>query len=287
MALGLVMGGGGIVGIAWETGVLAALQQEGFDPTTAAVVMGSSAGSVTGAQAALGRDLVALTEAQRRRPSTSAPGQAPRAMPDFSSGVGAEIMQLLAKGGGDEDSAARLGALAMQVDTALGEDAYVESFRSMLGTDEWPEDVDLRVTTCECETGKGVAWSRDDGIGLVRAVASSCAIPGFFPTVSHAGRHYTDGPRGQGMTRRILEEKRVDTAVFIGPNIALGDFAHLLSKDLDDIRAGGIELHAITGGDGLARLGPNLMDPALRSAAAEAGLEDGRAAAKALGGALA
>src|SRR5881394_1583616 len=61
------MGGGGLVGIAWELGVLAGLQEAvGLDPTSAAVVVGSSAGSVSGAQAALGRDLKALVESQLR-----------------------------------------------------------------------------------------------------------------------------------------------------------------------------------------------------------------------------
>ena len=65
MNLGLVMGGGGLVGIAWELGVLAGLQEAaGLDPTAAAVIVGSSAGSVSGAQAALGKDLRALTDRQ-------------------------------------------------------------------------------------------------------------------------------------------------------------------------------------------------------------------------------
>jgi NTE family protein len=278
MRLGLVMGGGGTVGIAWETGVLAGLQEAcGFDPTSAAVIMGSSAGSVTGAQAACGRDFTKLADLHRRPPKATS---APRAMPDFSTGPQAEIMQLLAGGGGDED-AARLGALAMQCETALPEVAYVESFRSMVGTDEWPA-VDLRVTTCECETGRGIAWSRATGIGLVRAVASSCAIPGFFPTVTFEDRHYTDGPRGRGMTGAILSEVGADVALFIGPNVALGQFAGLMEAEFDDMRARGIELQTITGGDGLARLGGNLMDASLRPAAVEAGLEDGRAAANAL-----
>jgi NTE family protein len=273
MTLGLVMGGGGIVGIAWETGVLAGLQEAtGFDPTTARIIMGSSAGSVIGAQAALGRDLAELVAIQSRPPRTGAN----RPMPDFTSGPQAEIMQILT--GGNDADAAHLGALAMACDTALTEDDYVESFRSMLGTDEWP-DVDLRVTTCECETGRGVAWRADDGIGLVRAVASSCAIPGFFPTVGHEGKHYTDGPRGRGMTRDLLTEAEADVALFIGPNIALGPFADLMKAEFEDIRSKGIELLAITGGEGLAGLGPNLMDASLRPAAVEAGMADGRAAA--------
>jgi NTE family protein len=283
MALGLVMGGGGIVGIAWETGVLAGLREAcGFDPGSAAVIMGSSAGSVIGAQAACDRDLDELVALQRRPPN---PTTGSRPMPDFSTGPRAEIMQLLMSGGGDEN-AARLGALAMECETALDEATYVESFRSMIGTDDWPA-VDLRITTCECETGRGVAWSRTDGIDLVRAVASSCAVPGFFPTVAFGDRHYTDGPRGQGMTVDIVTGANVDVALFVGPNVALGQFAHLMDAEFEAIRAKGIELHTITGGPELAALGSNLMDASLRPAAVEAGLADGRAAAATLGSVLA
>ena len=282
MRLGLVMGGGGIVGIAWETGVLAGLHEAcGFDPTSAAVIMGSSAGSVIGAQAAGGRDLAELVAIQRRPPNPTAAG---RPVPDFTSGPQAEIMRLMTSGGGD-DVAARLGALAMDCETALSEPAYVESFQSMVGTDDWPT-VDLRVTTCECETGRGVAWSRDSGIGLVRAVASSCAIPGFFPTVTFKERHYTDGPRGRGMTVDILTDAGADVALFIGPNAALGQFASLMEAEFEAIRAKGIELHTITGGDELAKLGLNLMDASLRGAGVEAGQADGRKAATALASTL-
>jgi NTE family protein len=272
------MGGGGIVGIAWETGVLAALAEDtGLRPASAAVIMGSSAGSVIGAQAALGRDLTELVELQRR--PVGARGASRRA-PDFTQGPQAEIMQLLASGGGEEVGA-RIGALAMRSETALAEDAYVESFRSGLGTDVWPA-VDLRITTCECETGRGVAWSSASGIGLVRAVASSCAIPGYFPTVGFDGRHYTDGPRGSGMTVDVLTDAGVDVALFVGPNAALGQFASLMDAEFDSIRAKGIELHTVTGGPGLAGLGLDLMDPSLRAPAVEAGLADGRAAAASL-----
>ena len=46
----LVLGGGGITGIAWEIGVLAGLAGAGVDLTGADLVVGTSAGSVVGAQ---------------------------------------------------------------------------------------------------------------------------------------------------------------------------------------------------------------------------------------------
>ena len=276
------MGGGGIVGIAWETGVLAGLQQEcGFDPTSAAVIMGSSAGSVIGAQAALGRDLGELVAIQRRPPGTAAANRRP---PDFTAGQQAEIMQLLMSG--RDDVGPRIGALAQEADTDLSEEQFVESFRPMLGSEDWPS-VDLRVTTSDCETGQGVVWSRESGIDLVRAVASSCAIPGYFPTVGFGGRRYMDGPRGRGHTARVLADKEVDAALFIGPMVAMAQFSSLMDAEFGLVRDAGIDLHTITGGDGLAAIGFNLMDVGRRAEGVDAGVADGAAAAGPLSGLLA
>ena len=60
----LVLGGGGITGIAWEIGVLAGLAEAGTDLMGADLVVGTSAGSVVGALLRLGAaptDLAALT----------------------------------------------------------------------------------------------------------------------------------------------------------------------------------------------------------------------------------
>src|SRR5215216_6217880 len=53
----LVLGGGGVVGIAWEAGVLKGLREGGVDPGAADLVVGTSAGSVVGAQLRGGRSL--------------------------------------------------------------------------------------------------------------------------------------------------------------------------------------------------------------------------------------
>ena len=54
-AVGLVLGAGGVVGQAYQAGVLAALQREiGWDPRHAAAIVGTSAGAVTGAALRVG-----------------------------------------------------------------------------------------------------------------------------------------------------------------------------------------------------------------------------------------
>ena len=291
MNLGLVMGGGGLVGIAWELGVLAGLQEAaGLNPTSAAVIVGSSAGSVSGAQAALGRDLVDLVDRQRRTASRSSrptESETPRSgtSPDGDGASGArqvrsvpqEILDaMMSSTGSVEERAAKIGKMAMEADVTLEEDAYVESFRSFLGTDEWPE-VDLRVTTAEAETGRSVVWSRDDGIDLIRAVASSCAIPCFFPPVSFRDKHYVDGPRG-GYMACLAEEKALDGILFVGPNAAMPPQL-ARQVELEELADKGMPVVMVTGGEAMVRIGMDLMNPALRAEAAEAGVADGREAA--------
>ncbi len=54
-SIGLVLGAGGVVGQAYQAGVLAALQREtGWDPRAATLIVGTSAGSVTGAALRVG-----------------------------------------------------------------------------------------------------------------------------------------------------------------------------------------------------------------------------------------
>src|SRR5690348_10228087 len=50
MSYALVLGGGGVTGIAWETGLLKGLRDAGLDLTGADLVVGTSAGAVVGAQ---------------------------------------------------------------------------------------------------------------------------------------------------------------------------------------------------------------------------------------------
>ena len=69
----LVLGGGGVTGIAWETGLIAGLAELGIDLPAADVIIGTSAGSVVGADLASGQVLDALYHAQLAPPAPSRP----------------------------------------------------------------------------------------------------------------------------------------------------------------------------------------------------------------------
>ena len=75
-SVGLVLGAGGVVGQAYQAGVLAALEREAhFDARDADIIVGTSAGSVTGAALRVGVPATDLAASTYGRP-TSAQGGA-------------------------------------------------------------------------------------------------------------------------------------------------------------------------------------------------------------------
>jgi NTE family protein len=212
MRVGLILGGGGEVGIAWEIGVLAALEEAGFAAGTSDVIVGTSAGAIVGAYVAQGRSVPDLAELE---------GLGKGAGLDFgaASDGGAEdsrvipedmIAALTSTDGSFEERGARVGKLAIETPMSFDQATLVAGFRRMLGTDEWPV-TDFRPTTVNAESGQTTLWDGNSGIGLAAAVASSCAAPGVFPPVEIGGRHYIDAPRrpfSSGLVRRCRSSTR-------------------------------------------------------------------------------
>ena len=60
----VVLGGGGVTGIAWEIGIITALLEEGIDLANADVIIGTSAGSFVGSALASSYDMRKLYESQ-------------------------------------------------------------------------------------------------------------------------------------------------------------------------------------------------------------------------------
>ena len=268
--IGLFLGGGGTVGIAWEGGVLAGLADAcGFDPTECAVIIGTSAGSVVGAFVAHGNDPhdILSTRGERSALRNLDP-------PDLTQGPFAEIVGLLlSPEGRTPEGVTKIGGLAINAPTAIAEADFVADFRRSLGTDDWPAP-DLRVTTASCTTGQARVWNAADGIPLSRAVASSCAIPGFFPTVEFAGERYMDGSRGRDPHARIVEGLDLDAALFIGPKVPMPDLEAFVASDMAAVAANGARTHTILGSARLEETVDNLMDASKREIAYEIGLAD-------------
>jgi NTE family protein len=180
----LVLGGGGITGIAWELGLIAGLAERGIDLTGADLLVGTSAGSVVGAQIATGVDVEERYAAQLVPPA----GEIAAAL-----GRGTMVRFGLAMVGPRDPQRvrARIGRLALKART-VPEAERIRVIGERLPVHEWPERA-LRIATVDAHTGEFVILDREAGVPLVEAVAASCAVPGIWPPVSTGGRRFIDG----------------------------------------------------------------------------------------------
>src|ERR1700712_4908646 len=202
----LVLGGGGVTGIAWELGILKGLADAGVDLTTADLVVGTSAGSVVGAQVTSGQDLSALY-AEQLQPADKE--------------IGAKLSRLtllrmvppLLIPGSSRDKRARIGKMAMRAPEPGGS-RRIEVIAARIGKVGWPER-GLKISAIEAETGALTVFERDSGADLVHAVAASCAVPLVWPAVTIDGKHYIDG--GVRSTANVDLAEGYDTVVVLAP----------------------------------------------------------------------
>jgi len=289
MSRALVLGGGGPVGIAWECGLIAGLARAGLDLGQADFILGTSAGSFVGARLATGAASVSLAEpilAEAGRAPPPAPGpQGERRPPDLS-----KLMELMGEAqaglSNPAEARARIGAYALEAQT-MDEDAFIASFgRTFAGLDAdyWP-DRNFACTAVDAETGGFQLWTRESGVGLTRAVASSCSVPGIYPPVTLKGRRYIDGGIRSSTNADLATGHARVVVVAIRVAGALGGAAAeairaRLDQEIETLRDGGAEVALITPDDpSQTAFGPNLMDFRRRPDAAAAGLAQGAALA--------
>ncbi|MGA6167755.1 patatin-like phospholipase family protein [Amycolatopsis magusensis] len=257
----LVLGGGGITGIAWEWGILAGLAEAGVDLTGADLVVGTSAGSVVGAQVASGIEAATRYQAQLAPPD----GELAAAL-----GRGTMLRFALAMLGPADAQRfrARVGRIALRARTEASEADRIAVIESRLPVREWPERR-LLLTAVDAETGRFRTFDRHDGVPLVHAVAASCAVPGVWPPVSIDGRRYIDGGVRSGSNADLAAgaDRVVVLAPLprgIGPMTGVG-------KQVEALRAQASVVLVTPGQAALAAFGRNVLDPANRAAAARAG----------------
>ena len=294
MSRALVLGGGGPVGIAWESGLVAGLAQAGVDLGTADFTMGTSAGSFVGARLALGADRKTFADlivadripGDEERPRSAATSTS-AAPPDLS-----KLMPLMGEAQGGTrnpmEVRAEIGAWAKEAQT-MSEEAFIETFgRSFasLPVDAWPER-GFACTAVDAETGAFQLWTSDAKVGVVRAVASSCSVPGVYPPVTLNGRRYIDG----GMRSPTNADMAVGYELVLIVALRVGGgggplaerMAARFNDEVETLQGTGATVVTITPDEAsIAAFGPNLMDFRRRPDAARAGVAQGRAYAEQL-----
>jgi NTE family protein len=256
----LVLGGGGVTGIAWMTGLLAGLAEAGTDLASADLVVGTSAGSVVGAQVLSGVPVGDLYAGQLKAPAG-----------ELAAKMGLGVMFGFVVNSlwpGDERlGRARLGRAAIKART-VPEAERRAIIEKRLPNQSWPE-TRLIITSVDADTGEARNFDRDSGVSLAEAVAASCAVPLVWPPITIGGHRYIDG----GVRSPANADLAIDceTVVVLAP-IALalrrsGRIGSQLASLGPHVRS------IVISPDANARnaIGRNVLDPARRVGSARAG----------------
>ncbi|UOZ09256.1 patatin-like phospholipase family protein [Amycolatopsis sp. WQ 127309] len=266
----LVLGGGGVAGIAWTTGLLAGLAGHGQDLTGADLIVGTSAGATVAAQVTSGvalEDLLARqADPARQTPEIPAEIDMEKFVADFGAafedtGSPAEVRQ-------------RVGELALSAETVSEADRRAV-IAARLPSHDWPEQRIVLVAV-DAETGEPRQFDRESGVSLVDAVAASCAVPGIWPPTTIDGRRYIDGGVRSGENADYAAgATRVTVVAPLGLESPLPGEKALLTV-LEDLRKAGAEIAVISPDEAsVAAIGQNPLDPSTRTPAAEAGHAQG------------
>jgi NTE family protein len=266
----LVLGGGGVTGVAWELGILTGLAENGADVTGADLVVGTSAGSVVGAFVAAGVDL----EERYQRQLGNASGE-------ISARVGTWVLArygwAMLRSRSAEAYGARLGRMALTART-VPEAERRAVIEARLGVSEWPQRRFL-VTAVNAHTGEFRAFGKDSGVSIVDAIGASCAVPGVWPPVTIDGVRWIDG----GMRSATNADLAAGYAkvVVVAPIVLGGRHVPGALRQAQALRDAGAEVIVISP-DQQARqaIGRNVLDPARRAVSAKAGRHQAAALAE-------
>jgi NTE family protein len=265
----LVLGGGGVTGIAWETGLIAGL---GIDLAAADVIIGTSAGSLVGTDIACGQDLEALYQAQLAPP---APEPAVRIGWEF---IG-RLLWDVHTSRDPKRARARIGRWALAVPTMPEADRR-KVFEARLPASVWPSRA-LKVTAVDARTGEFAVFDAAGRASLVDAVGASCAVPGVWPPVTIGERRFMDGGMRTIANADLAHE--YERVVIIAPVAAGIGFMASPGRQATALTVAGAHVALVRPDRAAVRaMGRNVLDVSRRAAAARAGQAQASAEAPAV-----
>ncbi|WP_454791619.1 patatin-like phospholipase family protein [Mycolicibacterium lutetiense] len=266
----LVLAGGGIAGIAWETGILQGIADESPEIADALlasdVLVGTSAGSTVSAQLGSGLTLQELFERQVGTESAELdPGVSIDTVTDLF------VKAMLTPSTTKAQKLQQIGAVALDT-TTIDPAVRRKVIEARLPSHDWPRRV-LRISAIDIDTGELVTLDRDSGVSLVDAVEASCAVPAVWPVVAIGGRRFMDGGIGSAVNMALAAD--CDTAVALVPQgrSTPSPFGAGAAEEVDGF-AGSLGIFADE--ESLSAFGKNPLDPDCRVPSAHAGRAQGR-----------
>jgi NTE family protein len=218
----MVLGAGGISGIAWHLGVLEALRAHtGWDPATADVISGTSAGAVAATVTAAGlqpRSLLRFAE----DPATLEDAIARATAGRTQAGNGPSWPGSLALGAGGLLATSprhRLASLAGFLPRGHRSTDEIRGLVHDATVDGWPTTTELWLHACDYKTGERVTFGAPGAphADLAEAVVASCAVPVYYEPVTIGGRRYVDGGLYSFANGDAMVAAECDTVFFLSP----------------------------------------------------------------------
>lgn len=218
--VGLVLGAGGIVGQAYHAGVLQALTEVGWDPASAEIVLGTSAGSLVGGMLRRGVSVAELAEGSYRRGQVVGAGVGAGVAGTGAAATAERAVQAAARTGGR----ARLGSrIAGMVPPGRVSPGGIVRLVQHVGGDEWP-DRTTWICAVQRQGGARVVFGSAGAPAapFSRAIAASCAIPGYFrpvriPDGRGGEQEYVDGGAHSPTNLDLLARQKLDAVVVLSP----------------------------------------------------------------------
>jgi NTE family protein len=288
----LVLAGGGVVGEAWMTGVLAGVEDEaGLDLRQVESFVGTSAGAIVAARLAAGRAL--------RRPSAGAPRAAAG---EAGERDGSGLLRTAARWGWAATAplapvatalAAPGGALVRSalLARAPGGGQTLGRLHREMADSGVRFDGRLRVCCVDKRSGRRVVFGAPGAprASVADAVTASCAIPWVFAPVRIDGREYVDGGVWSVTNLDAAPAGRDSEVLCLDPTASLRSvvrqaFRVAIAVELQILRSRGARVrHVVPDDEATETMGTDFMATEPLDAALAAGYGQGRALASAAG----
>ena len=297
----LVLGAGGVLGAAWMTGALPAMQERLGRPVgDVDLVIGTSAGSVLAAALRCGISIDEMIAHQRGEPVGAlaeiddvAGGPWPRP-PRLKFGSPRLMASALMAPHRVHPTVHASAWLPVGRESHAALHAMVGLLHSNVPCVASPDWVDRQtwVVAVDYDTGSRVVFGRPGApqVRLADAVVASCSVPGWFAPFEIGGRRYVDGGVRSATSLGLVAKEGMDEVWVLAPMASLTAdlpwaphrrlerrvrslLTYALMREVKALRASGIKVTVITPGpEDLAVMGVNLMDPRRRQAVLDTSL---------------
>lgn len=302
---GLVLGGGGVLGLAWMVGALSALEQaEGFSAASADAYVGTSAGSVVAAFLGAGVEVATMLSLQRGQPVEGSPAidydyatETTAGPPRPGVRVGSPaLLRRVVRRPWRYPPLIALSALAPPGRASIEQVGRLVG--ALLPDGGWVPHRATWIVAMDYQTGQRVAFGRPDApaADLGDAVMASCAIPGWYTPVQIGDRQYVDGGTCSPTSADLLLGSGLAEVFVLAPMTSFEydaptavaarverqlrrGWTRQLRREVSLLRRTGTRVVVLAPGRAdLEVMGGNLMDPARRAAVLETSLRTSAAA---------